>query len=78
MRVRRPTAQLYMKKYESLVSESYKEPVGGRFEDATTDILSRINADRGSSHLSNYTKFRFFAIVYFFARTKISVIDASR
>ena len=37
--------QLYIKKYESLVSESYKEPVEGRFEDATTDILSRINAD---------------------------------
>ena len=27
------------------MSESYKEPVEGRFEDATTDILSRINAD---------------------------------
>ena len=29
--------QLYIKKYESLISEKYKEPVEGRFEDATAD-----------------------------------------
>ena len=44
-------SQLYIKKYESLVSERYKEPVEGRFEDATTDILSRINADDGEEEI---------------------------
>ena len=38
--------QLYIKKYESLVSEKYKEPVEGRFEDATADILTIINPRR--------------------------------
>ena len=41
-------SQLYIKKYESLVSERYKEPVEGRFEDA---ILSRINADDGEEEI---------------------------
>ena len=39
--------QLYINKYESLVSEKYKEPVEERLEDATADILRRINADHG-------------------------------
>ena len=43
--------QLYIKKYESLVSEKYKEPVEGRFEDATVDILRRINADHGEDEI---------------------------
>ena len=43
--------QLYIKKYESLVSEKYKEPVEGRFEDATADILRRINADHGEDEI---------------------------
>ena len=42
--------QLYIKKYESLVSEKYKEPVEGRF-DATADILRRINADHGEDDI---------------------------
>ena len=33
------------------MSERYKEPVEGRFEDATTDILSRINADDGEEEI---------------------------
>ena len=37
--------QLDSKKYESLLCESYKELVEGRFGDATTDILSRINLE---------------------------------
>ena len=53
-----------------------------RFEDATADILRRINADHGGRRLalnliwklSNYTKFQIFAIVNsIFASTKISV-----
>ena len=43
--------QLYIKKYESLVSEKYKEPVEGRFEDATADILRRINTDHGEDEI---------------------------
>ena len=43
--------KLYIKKYESLVSEKYKEPVEGRFEDATADILRRINADHGEDEI---------------------------
>ena len=43
--------QLYIKKYESLVSEKYKEPVEGRFEAATADILRRINADHGEDEI---------------------------
>ena len=37
--------QLYVKKYESLISERYKEPIQGKFEDATADILRNISAD---------------------------------
>ena len=33
------------------VSEKYKEPVEGRFEDATADILRRINADHGEDEI---------------------------
>ena len=43
--------QLYIKKYESFVREKYKEPVEGRFEDATADILRRINADHGEDEI---------------------------
>ena len=77
-----------------MVSEKYKEPVEGRFEDATADILRRINADHGedeivpededsnSSSDGNYLiirNFEIFTIVNsIFAITKISVFDASR
>ena len=37
--------------HNSLVSEKYKEPVEGRFEDATADILRRINADHGEDEI---------------------------
>ena len=33
------------------VSEKYKEPVEGRFEDAAADILRRINADHGEDEI---------------------------
>ena len=36
---------LAMKKYESLVEEYYKEPVDGKFEDATDDILESLKSD---------------------------------
>ncbi len=35
--------QLCVEKYRSLVEERYKEPVEGQFEDATADILQKIN-----------------------------------
>ena len=43
--------QLYIKRYESLIREKYKEPVEGRFENATADILRRINADHGEDEI---------------------------
>ncbi len=33
-----------MKKYEALVEEYYKEPVDGKFEDATAAILQSLKA----------------------------------
>ena len=36
-------------KYKSLVNEKYKEPVDGKFEDATRAILREIIDDSGDS-----------------------------
>lgn len=43
---------LAMKKYESLVQEYYKEPVDGKFEDATDDILESIKSDNDEEDAS--------------------------
>jgi len=42
-------------KYETLVGEKYKEPVDGKFEDATDSILQRLKEpeDRGEDTDSN-------------------------
>ena len=65
--------QLSIKNYESLVSEKYKEPVEGRFEDATAAFLrglrsgdedEDLDSDSNSRNvISNYPKFQFLILL---------------
>ena len=40
--------QQYLDKYETLVGNKYKEPVDGKFEDATDSILQRLKESEDS------------------------------
>lgn len=45
--------ELAIKKFEDLVTEKYKEPVNGKFDDATDAIFKRLKCDEdsGSSNI---------------------------
>ena len=45
--------RLCLDKYESLVNEKYREPVDGKFEDATSAILEGLKDDGSEDSNSN-------------------------